>query len=749
MGRVVSPVALRPAKPAWADPGSVGFAGALLAAVMVVYYPALRGGFLWDDDAHVTRLSLRSLHGLWRIWFEPGATQQYYPLLHSAFWLEHRIWGDSVIAYHVLNAVLHAGAAWLLYLVLRGLSFPVPRLASLVFAMHPVCVESVAWISEQKNTLSAVFYFLSALAFMRFDETRRKSAYSWAAGLFVLALLTKTVTATLPAALLVVFWWRRGKLAWKRDVLPMLPCFAAGIAIGLRTAWVERKLIGAEGADFSFTALQRLFLAGRVIVFYVRSIVWPANLMFIYPRWSLGAGLGWGCLYLAGVLLLVAVLVFLARRWRGPLAGFLIFAGTLFPVLGFVNVYPFLFSFVADHFQYLACPGIIVPAIWGLWWIVGRLPIGSAIRACLLLAFPAALGGLSWRQAGVYRDSETLYRATLAGNPSAWLIHFNLAVTLGMGPDHIAEAISEYEATVRLKPDHWRARNNLASALLKMPGRSAEAIAQYEEALRFNPDYAEAHNNLAIAVEDKAGRAQEAEGHLRAAIRIRPDYDAAHSNLGSLLMRDPGSVPEAAAEFEAAIRIAPGIAEYHYYLGNALSVEPGRLADAVAEYRTALRLKPDYAEAHSNLGVALAHTAGSLQQAISEYRAALRLDPGSAGIHANLANALASVPGGSAEAIAEYSAALKIDPNDGLTHFALGLLLSREPGRLRDGISEFETAVRLNPDSAEAHFGLAIGLAMAGGRRDETIAHLKRALEIRPDFDRARKALEHIRATVP
>jgi protein O-mannosyl-transferase len=745
----VSPAALRPAKSAWADSEALGFAGMLLAAVVLAYLPALRGGFLWDDDAHVTKLSLRSLDGLWRIWSEPGATQQYYPLLHSAFWIEHRLWGDSVLAYHLLNVVLHAGAAWLLFVILRGLAFPAPRLAALIFALHPVCVESVAWISEQKNTLSAVFYLLSALVYLRFDEVRRKSLYSWAFGLFVLALLTKTVTATLPAALVVVFWWRRGTLACRRDILPLLPWLAAGAAIGLHTAWVERKLIGAEGADFSFTAVERLLLAGRVLLFYLGRLLWPTHLMFIYPRWSLATDSGGPYLYLAGVLALLAALAVFARKRRGPLSGFLIFAGTLFPALGFVNVYPFLFSFVADHFQYLASLGIIVPVAWGLWRLEDRLSLGAAARGALLLAVPAALGVLSWRQAGIYRDSETLYRATLAENPSAWLIHFNLAVTLGMGPEHLSEAISEYEATVKLKPDHWRAHNNLASALLKLPGRSGDAIAEYEEALRYNPDYAEAHNNLAIALEDLPGRSQEALDHLRAAIRIRPDYDAAHSNLGSLLLRDPGSVDGAAREFEAAIRIAPGIADYHYDLGNALSLQPGRLPEAIAEYRTALRLKPDYAEAHSNLGVALAHLPGRVPEAISEYRAALRLDPGRAEIHANLANALSGIPGQSAEAIAEYSAALKIDPSDALTHYALGILLSREPGRLPDAVSEFETAVRLNPRSAEAHFGLAISLAMAGGRREEAIAQLEKALEIRPDFARARRALERLRATGP
>ncbi len=738
-----------PERPAWADSAAIGFAGILLAALLTAYLPALRGGFLWDDDAHVTRLPLRSLHGLWRIWFEAGATQQYYPFLHSAFWAEHRLWGDSVLGYHLANIVQHALAAWLLFAILRRLSFPAPRLAGLVFALHPVCVESVAWISEQKNTLSAVFYLASALLYLRFDETRRRGPYTWALVLFVVALLTKSVTASLPAALLVVLWWRRGRLDLRRDILPLLPWLAVGAVSGAFTAWVEQKFIGAEGSDFSYSAIQRLLLAGRVVAFYLHGLVWPGSLMFIYPRWSPQSETARNALCLLGVLALAGALAVRARSQRGPLAGLLFFVGTLFPALGFVNVYPFLFSFVADHFQYLASIGVIVPAAWGLWWIAGRIPLGAAGRACLLLAVPASLGVLSWRQCRAYRDSETLYRATLARNPSAWLMHYNLAVGLGKDPGHLSEAIAEYRATLDLKPDHWRARNNLASALLRLPGRSAEAIAQLEAALRYNPAYAEAHNNLGVALEDIPGRLREAEEHLRSAVRIEPGYDAAHANLGHLLMTEPGSIAEAAREFETAIRIAPDTADYHYDLANALSLEPGRLLEAEAEYRNALRLRPDFAEAHGNLGVALAHRPGHDGDAIAEFEAALRLDPGSADVHAELANLLARTPGRSTEAMAQYSEALAIDPSDAQSHYGLGYLLSSAPGRLNEAVLEFEAAVRLNPGFAEAHYCLGVSLAMGGSRREEAMAHLERALEIRPDFPLARKALDRLRAGGP
>jgi tetratricopeptide (TPR) repeat protein len=745
---VASPPVNRQATPAWAGAEAALTACMILGAVLAAYSPAIAGGLLWDDDAHVTKLSLRSLHGLWRIWTEAGATQQYYPLLHSAFWVEHLLWGDSVVGYHLANIVEHSAAAWLLFVILRHLSFPAPRIAALVFALHPLCVESVAWISEQKNTLSAVFYLSSALVYLQFCETRRRNLYSWALTLFVLALLTKTVVATLPAALLVVLWWRRGRISWS-DVMPLVPWFFLALGSGLFTAWAEVKFIGAEGVDFSFTFLQRILLAGRAVVFYASRVAWPGRFMFIYPRWTLEVGdmVYWMCL--VGVIGFLASFVVLSRRERGPLAGMLFFTGTLFPALGFFNVYPFRFSFVADHFQYLASLGLVVPAAWAIWWLVRRLDLAGASRTCALAAVPALLGFLTWRQSGIYSSSETLYRSTIAENPSAWLMHYNLAVTLGMGPEHLSEAVSEYRTTIRLKPDHWEAHNNLASALLKMPGRSDEAIAEYGEALRYNPDFAVAHNNLGIALEEKPGRMGDAEDHLRAAIRLMPAYDAAHSNLGALLMHKPGGLDEAIGEFKAAIRIAPGMAEYHYNLANALALVPGRTDESVAEYRAALRIRPAYAEAHSNLGVTLSHMPGHLDEAVDEYRAALVLDPGSAEIHENLANILAKLPGRKTEAMEEYRMTIKLDPSGAQAHYGLGLLLAGSRGEVNAAAAEFREAVRISPDFAEAHFGLGISLAMEGGHDDEAGRELEAALQIRPDFELARGALARLRGGHP
>jgi protein O-mannosyl-transferase len=635
----------------------------IFCATLAAYFPALRGGLLWDDSSHLTKPGLQSFHGLWRIWFELGATQQYYPLLHSAFWLEHRMWGDAVVGYHLTNLALHALSACLVVMIIKRLSLPGAWFGGFVFALHPVHVESVAWISEQKSTLSGVFYLASLLTYLQFDQDRRKSRYLLATGVFVLALLSKTVTATLPAVLLVIFWWRRGRLEWKRDVQPLLPWFALGISAGLFTSWVERTLIGARGADFLLTPVERVLIAGRAICFYASKLLWPTNLAFFYPHWKIDPTVWWQWVFPAGVLAIGTGLVLIARRYRGPLAGFLIFCGTLFPVLGFLNVYPFRYSYVADHFQYLASLGIIVPVTSVLARASERISSRRAVTiACCSMLLPV-LGVLTWRQSRIYRDIGTLYRESLARNPGSWLAHYNLGVLYAERPGRLPDAIAEFQAALRIRPDYPEAHVNLGNCLSQIPGRLPDAIAEYQAALRIKPDYAEAHNDLGIALSFTPGRLPDAIAEYQAALRIDPDYAEAHVNLGNSLSQIPGRQPEAIAEYQEALRVNPQYAEAHYNLGNLLARTPGRLQDAIAEYQAALRINPDYARAHYNLGIVLAGIPGRLPEAIAEFQAALRIKPDYAEAHVNLGDALSQIPGRQPEAFAEYQAALRIRPD--------------------------------------------------------------------------------------
>lgn len=540
----------------------------ILAATFVAYHPALHGGPLWDDFGHITAPELRSLGGLWRIWSELGATQQYYPLLHSAFWLEHRLWGDAYPGYHLANVVLHAASAYLVVLILRRLAVQGAVLAGLIFALHPIAVESVAWISEQKNTLSALFYLASAYVYLhdprdpRFLRDRR---YLLASALFMCALLTKTVTATLPAALLLVLWWKHGTLAWRRDVRPLLPWFVVAIVAGAFTAWFERTIIGAQGEDFALTLVERCLLAGRVIWFYIGKLFWPQNLIFVYPRWDIDASVWWQYVFPVAAVALAGALALLARRHRGPLAGYLYFCGTLVPVLGFVDVYPFRFSYVADHFQYLAGLGVIVPVAGVLAVAAERLQLQRRAAAIAGAVLIVALAAATWHRSAVYADAEMLYRDTVARNPGAWMAYQNLGTELA-ARNRLAEAVEAYEGALRAKSDYPAAKANLVLAHMRLgdaaaesPDRVRAAIAHYEAVVRLDPDHFRAHYNLGTLLMDLPDRQSEAFRHLESAVKLQPDSVEARVNLGVLLSGVPGRAEEAIAHLEFAVARRPNL----------------------------------------------------------------------------------------------------------------------------------------------------------------------------------------------
>jgi protein O-mannosyl-transferase len=671
--------------------GSAAISGFLiLVGVLVAYWPALSGEFLWDDAGHVTSPQLQSWSRLWRIWFEPGVTQQYYPLLHSAFWLEHRLWGDSTLGYHLINVLWHTMAACLFIAVLRRLAVPGALLGGLLFALHPVCVESVAWISEQKNTLSTVFYLAAALVYLKWHGhpahgrrglSRRGSAkaeappehgrdahgtsksmrrtpvflYLAATGLFIAALLTKTVTATLPAALLVVVWWRHGRLSWRGDVRPLLPWFVVGVGAGLFTAWFEKVGIGAQGADFHLSFVERGLLAGRVFWFYLGKLVWPTELIFFYPRWHIDAAAAWQYLFPAAGLALLGALIWWARqgRGRGPLAAFLLFGGTLFPVLGFVDVYPFVFSYVADHFQYLASLSLFAlagaagaAASASEWFTRLCLPRGSgAVFAALALV---VLGTLTWRQSRDYVDSVTLYRATLARNPDSWVAHLNLAEELASrGAPH--EALPHARRAVELRPDDPKALNNLADDLTRT-GRAAEALPLLDRALQLQPRYAQAHNTRAIALL-MLGRAEEGMRHLERAIELQPRLAEAHYNLG-LAKAERGDFAGAIPHFAETVRLRPDHADAELNWGVALALSR-RLGEARTHFARALELDP-HSDSRRQAYARVLLSAGEVEAAVEQLREAVRLNPGLSALHQDLALALHRL-GRTAEA--EYHAA--------------------------------------------------------------------------------------------
>jgi len=569
----------------------------LIVAVFLFYQPCWHGGLVWDDDAHVSRPELHSWPGLYRIWTDVTVTSQYYPLLHTAFCLEHALWGDAPIGYHLTNIALHGLAVVLALAVFRRLKLPGAYLAAAIFALHPVHVESVAWISEQKNTLSAVFYLGAMLLYLHFDQTRRLKWYLGAAFLFVAALLSKTVTGTLPGALLVIFWWQRGRLSWKNDVLPLAPLFLLGAGFGMLTAWWELTINRCAGPEFDFTLLQRLLIAGRTAWFCCGKLFWPARLTFVYPHWNIDSRAAWQYLFPLGAAALLA-LGWAVRRWsRGPLAAILFFGGTLFPVLGFFNLYTFRYSFVADHYQYLASLGIIALSSAAAALLLNRASgwrrvVGQVSCVALLVV----LAILTWRQTRNYADAETLYNATIKGNPDCWLAHNNLGQLLAER-DQVDAAMTCYRKALEIKPDYAEPHINIGLALADQ-GNVDGAIAEYQEALKIDGDSAEAHYNLGVVLAAN-GQLDAAITHYHKAIEIRPNYVEAHNNLGNALA-SRREFTEAIAEYEAALSANPDSAEAHNNLGAAL-VNCGRIDEAVSQFHMALEINPTYAEARNNL----------------------------------------------------------------------------------------------------------------------------------------------------
>ena len=480
-------------------------AGLIVLITLVAYVPALQGGFIWDDDSYVTENpTLRSVQGLAKIWLEPRSNPQYYPLVFSSFWVEYHLWGLNPMGYHAVNALLHGLAAVLLWLLLKRIKVPGALLAAAVFALHPVHVESVAWITERKNVLSGLFYLGSALCLVRFfgleqERTEQRQRFWWYYGsglfLFTCALLSKTVTCTLPAAMVLLLWWKRGKVRGS-EAVALVPFFLLGLGFGLLTAWLEQHHVGALGSEWELSFVDRFLVAGRVLWFYAGKLVWPAVLIFNYPRWHIDAGVWWQYLYPLSVLLVILVLwVFRQRIGRGPLVGVLFFCGTLFPALGFFDVYPFRYSYVADHFQYLASVGLIALAASAFTLAASRLSFWpKRVGVALSLVVLMALAGQTWSQSHVYKDWKTVWTKTLEKNPESALAHYNLGRLL-LGQHKFDEAISHFSKALPLKPNSAEIHNNLGVALAGA-GRLDEAASQFAEALRVNPDHAKARRNL-------------------------------------------------------------------------------------------------------------------------------------------------------------------------------------------------------------------------------------------------------------
>jgi tetratricopeptide (TPR) repeat protein len=511
-----------------------------------------------------------------------------------------------------------------------------------LFALHPVQVESVAWISELKNTLSGTFYFASAIAYLRFDRTRRPAHYALALVLFALAVLSKTVASALPAGLLVALWWQRGRLRWRADVAPLAPWLAIGAAAGAVTAWVERTYIGATGAEFALSIPQRAIVAGHDLWFYLATIVWPGHLSFNYPRWQVDASDPAQWIYPIAAVGAFAAAWLIRRRTRAPFAALAFFAVTLAPALGFVNVFPFRYSFVADHFQYLACAGIFALAGAAVAVACRRIAARRAgvLEAAAVIVLAVGCGAATWRYSRLFADAETLYRATIDRNPSGWFAHNNLGILMNDRGDNVA-AIAEYREAQRLDGSVFEPHENLGVAL-EMQDRYDAAVPELTRALAIRPGAPEAHEAMGLALLH-TGQYDAAVAQLSDALQRNADLPEARRNLADaynvlgVALEGRRRYAEALRAYSEAERFGAPVAMIETNVARAL-IASGRRGDAEPHLRAALRDQPGFAPAHLMMGTLLAFgdSPADLQAAADEFATALALQPNLALARENL-----------------------------------------------------------------------------------------------------------------
>jgi protein O-mannosyl-transferase len=679
--------------------------------VFIAYAPVFGAGFVWDDESHLTQNPcIVGPLGLKEIWTSTRAV--YYPLVLTTFWVLHKLVGLNPLPYHILNVLMHAGSAVLLWRLLRQLGVHGAWLGAALWALHPVMVQSVAWVTELKNTQSCLFYLLSIFWFLKWKEEpqSRSGGFPTAAGFwsartsprfksgdmsphsktashslmlalsllfFVLATLSKPSVVMLPVVLALCIWWRRGTVGWK-DGVPIVPFLLVSAFASAWTIWEQKFHASAVGPEWAQTWPERLIIAGRAIWFYLGKLVWPHPLIFIYPRWEIHPMQLLAWLPLLGALIFLALIWTAATRRRFQSADMsahskaswsraVFFAAayyviSLFPVLGFFSVYFFRYSFVSDHFQYLASMGPLALAGAAIATLVGRLcetplelasdtdalqsssdNIGVARRKLFLGSLGCSilllsLVFLTWQQTTVYHDVITLYTRTLAKNPACWMAHYNLGIALH---DHgeTDRAITHYRQAIELRPGYAEAHYNLGR-LLAEKGEFNDAISHYEATLAINAADAEAHSNLGATL-FQAGRVDDAIAHYQEALAVRPDYAEASCNLADALL-SKGDMDGAITHYRTCVAVLPNHTDAQYNLASAL-LRKGSIDEAIIHYKKALELLPANADAHANLGSALL-AKGRIAEAIGQYKEALTLAPENVAAQSNLAWLLATSP---------------------------------------------------------------------------------------------------------
>jgi protein O-mannosyl-transferase len=622
-------------------------AAVLIGLTVIAYWPALNGGFVWDDDTSLNRF-VKSADGLRQFWLTTQ-TPDYWPVTSTTFWFEWRLWGTDPLGYHVTNLALHLVECLLLWAILRRLRIPGAYLAALLFAVHPVNVQSVAWITQRKGLMAMLFYLASIYAFVRWNastptrlprdgvEPARRGRrapptsrpldgaegggrvwYAFSLLAFALAMLSKGSVAILPVVLLGILSWRR-RIGVK-DIIPLVPFLLVAGILALVDVWFQKHNLATGEIIRNAGWTTRLLGAGAVVWFYLLKALVPVHLVFFYPLWHIEPG---RFLWWVPMLAVVGLSLFLWRKarlrpqrgydaanpalaredsvaavgrigiWRAALFAWVYFCVALIPVMGFTDVYFMKFSLVEDHYQHLALIGVVVltGALWAQWQ--ARSARAADIVAIVVVAL---LAGLTWRQGLRYHDAETLLETSLRENPDSALGRNNLGVIYAEA-HRLPDAMAEFTEALRLDPTYADAQRN-AGLTLARQGHWAEAIPYYQEALRLNPSSADTQDDLGNVLL-WLNRPAEAIPHFEQAVRLNPVDIEALGNLAIALDRT-GRPTEAIERYGEALRVAPANAVVHVNLAYVL-METGRVPEAVVQFEQAVRLRPDDARLRSAL----------------------------------------------------------------------------------------------------------------------------------------------------
>jgi protein O-mannosyl-transferase len=577
----------------------------LLLLVFLAYARVGAAGFIWDDESHLTQNPcIVGPLGLADIWTSASAV--YYPLVLTTFWILHHFFGLNPLPYHILNVAFHAASALLLWRVLVQLRVRGAWLGGAIWALHPVLVQSVAWITEMKNTQSALFYLVAISCFLQSRDRKRNGIFYWLTiFLFIAAITSKPSTVMLPVVLALCLWWREGGIE-QRDLRLLLPFVLVSLLGSGWTIWEQKFHSHAIGAEWVQAPLQRVLVSADAIWFYLLKLIWPHPLIFIYPRWDVDPS-RWIAWIPLVALLVVATVLFIKRNTvlRPVAFAFAYFVITLFPVLDFFDVYFFRYSFVSDHFQYLASMGPLALAGAAVVMAVEKIGIHRlAIQAASALGILLVLGALTFHQSAKYHDLISLYQATLAQNPKCWMAEYNLGLAL-KNQGQLDQAIAHYRNAINIWPDYVEAHYNLGGAYIEK-GEFDEALAEYRRAIEIHPDEADSHNNYGSALRELK-QFDQAEAEYKRALSLRPQYLDARLNLGSLLLQR-GRTAEAIANLETARRLQPNDATTHVTLALAL-MKNGQASKAAAEFNRALQLAPDKVNALNSFAWLLATAA--------------------------------------------------------------------------------------------------------------------------------------------